>query len=69
MEGTSGIELSRGKVIPDFVLPRCDTEEPFELRSLKPRHNVVLIFAHGDSVRAMPRSGHAPPAHSLIRCT
>jgi len=40
--------LSRGKVIPDFVLPRCDTEEPFELRSLKPRHNVVLIFAHGD---------------------
>ena len=48
MEDTRTIELSRGKVIPDFVLPRCDTEEPFELRSLKPRHNVVLVFAHGD---------------------
>jgi hypothetical protein len=33
-------------VIPDFTLPRCDGGAAFNLRSLKPRRAVVLLFAH-----------------------
>jgi peroxiredoxin len=39
-------ELRQGQVIPSFTLPRCDSGEPFDLRSLKPRHDILLIFAH-----------------------